>query len=76
MTAIEVVKSCNHARSFIGACHVCNLLWVDFPKWVEDPAKQVAEQKKCKAQCAKQYIVLPEFLAQALDTPPADLISW
>ena len=74
--AAEVVKSCNHARSFIGACHVCNLLWVDFPQWVEDPAKQVAEQKKCKAQCAKQHIVLPEFLAQALNPPPADLISW
>ena len=74
--AVEVVKNCNHARSFIGACHVCNLLWVDFPQWVEDPAKQVAEQKKCRTQCAKQQIVLPEFLAQALNPPPADLISW
>ena len=74
--AAEVVKSCHKARTFIGVCHVCHLVWVDFPQWVEFPAKQVAEQKKCRTQCAKQQIVLPEFLAQALNTPPADLISW
>ena len=44
--AAEVVKSCHKARSFIGACHVCHLLWVDFPAWVEFPAKQVAEHKR------------------------------